>query len=129
MCRRASCKDSLRRNSEHGGDEDKIRRRSDEREQAMNFTLTGFVVLLLIAGICGVIGRVMGGDMPGGFLTSIAVGFLGALLGTVMAHSLRLPQWWTVTVDQHPFPVVWAIIGAALFVAVIHVGRFSHRHA
>jgi hypothetical protein len=36
----------------------------------------------------------------------------------VVAQSLHLPEWWTVTVDRHPFPVVWAIVGAAAFVAI-----------
>lgn len=91
----------------------------------MNFTLTGLLVLLVIAGICGAIGRAIGGGTGGGFLVSIAVGFVGALLGSFMAEKLRLPELFTVTVDRHPFPILWSIIGAAVFVALIHL--FSGR--
>jgi uncharacterized membrane protein YeaQ/YmgE (transglycosylase-associated protein family) len=87
----------------------------------MTITLTGLLILLLIAGICGAIGRSIGGGTGGGFLVSIAVGFVGALLGTVVAHALRLPELFTVTVDHRPFPILWSIIGASLFVAIIHL--------
>jgi uncharacterized membrane protein YeaQ/YmgE (transglycosylase-associated protein family) len=26
-----------------------------------------------------------------------------------------------ISIDGHPFPIVWSIIGAALFVAVVHL--------
>jgi uncharacterized membrane protein YeaQ/YmgE (transglycosylase-associated protein family) len=91
----------------------------------MTFTLTGLLVLLLIAGICGAIGRAIGGGTGGGFLVSIAVGFVGALLGSFMAQRLHLPELFSVTVDRHPFPILWSIIGAAVFVALIHL--FSGR--
>ncbi len=86
----------------------------------MTLTLTGLLVLLLIAGICGAIGRAIGGGTGGGFLVSIAVGFVGALLGSVIAHYLRLPELLVVTVDHRPFPILWSIIGASLFVAIVH---------
>jgi uncharacterized membrane protein YeaQ/YmgE (transglycosylase-associated protein family) len=87
----------------------------------MTLTFTGLLVLLLIAGVCGAIGRAIGGGTGGGFLVSIAVGFVGALLGSVVAHYLRLPELLVVTVDHRPFPILWSIIGASLFVAVIHL--------
>src|SRR5690349_6084649 len=87
----------------------------------MTLTITGLLVLLLIAGICGAIGRSIGGGTGGGFLVSIAVGFIGALLGTVIAHYFRLPELLVVTVDNKPFPILWSIIGAALFVALVHL--------
>jgi uncharacterized membrane protein YeaQ/YmgE (transglycosylase-associated protein family) len=87
----------------------------------MTLTVTGLLILLLIAGLCGAIGRAIGGGTGGGFLVSIAVGFIGALLGTVVARSLRLPELFIVAVDGRPFPILWSIIGAALFVALVHL--------
>ena len=87
----------------------------------MTLTLTGLLILLLIAGICGAIGRSIAGGTPGGFLVSIAVGFVGALLGTFLAHWAHLPELVVVTIERHPFPILWSIIGASLFVAVIHL--------
>jgi len=87
----------------------------------MYFSLLGFLVLLLVAAICGAIGRAIAGGSRGGCLVSVAVGFIGALLGTWMAHALRLPELFPVVVEGHPFPVLWSIIGAAVFVAIIHL--------
>jgi uncharacterized membrane protein YeaQ/YmgE (transglycosylase-associated protein family) len=87
----------------------------------MNITFTGFIVLLIIAGLCGALGRSIGGGTPGGFFVSIVVGFVGAFLGVYLANTLDLPKLFVVSIDRHPFPIVWSIIGAALFVAIIHL--------
>ena len=87
----------------------------------MTLTLTGLLVLLVIAGICGAIGRAIGGGTGGGVLVSIAVGFVGALLGTMLAHALRLPELLVVLIEGQPFPILWSIIGASVFVALIHL--------
>jgi uncharacterized membrane protein YeaQ/YmgE (transglycosylase-associated protein family) len=99
----------------------------------MTISLSGLLVLLIVAGICGGIGRAIGGGTGGGFFVSIAVGFVGALLGTFVAHYFHLPELLLVTVDNHPFPIVWSIIGASLFVALVHLvsggrGRSSWRY-
>ena len=56
-----------------------------------------------------------------GCLVSVALGFIGALIGTWLAHRFKLPAFFVVNVDGQNFPVLWSIIGAALFVAVIHL--------
>ena len=84
----------------------------------MTITLTGLLVLLVIAGICGAIGRAMGGGTRGGFLISIVVGFVGAVFGLIVAEQLNLPELLRVNIDGHSFPIVWSIIGSALFVAL-----------
>jgi uncharacterized membrane protein YeaQ/YmgE (transglycosylase-associated protein family) len=75
------------------------------------------LLLLLIAGVCGAIGQAIGGYSHGGCLVSIALGFIGALLGTWLARLLHLPEYFVLT----HFPVIWSIIGAALFVALINL--------
>ena len=50
---------------------------------------------------------------------SIVLGFIGALLGVWLARTLRLPELLTIEVGSVEFPVVWSIIGATLFVAVV----------
>jgi uncharacterized membrane protein YeaQ/YmgE (transglycosylase-associated protein family) len=78
-----------------------------------------FLLLLLVAGICGAIGQSIAGSTRGGILTSIALGFIGALIGMAMARALQLPEPFNVVIEGHPFPVIWSIVGAAVFVAVI----------
>jgi len=79
------------------------------------------LILLLVAGICGAIGQAIGGYSHGGCLVSIALGFIGALLGTWVASKLGLPELFALPVGGMHFPIVWSIIGAALFVAVINL--------
>jgi len=82
-------------------------------------TILEFLMLLLVAGVCGALGQAITGYTRGGILVSIALGFIGALLGMALARALNLPELLMVTLDSTQFPVVWSIIGAALFVAVI----------
>jgi len=86
-------------------------------------TIIDLLVLLLVAGICGAIGQAIGGYSRGGCLVSIALGFIGALLGSWLQRRFGLPEPLAVDLGGgglfNPFPIVWSIIGAALFVAVI----------
>jgi uncharacterized membrane protein YeaQ/YmgE (transglycosylase-associated protein family) len=82
-------------------------------------TILDVVVLLLIAGVCGAIGQAISGFSRGGCLVSIALGFVGALLGMWLARTLGLPELFAVQIGTTSFPIVWSIIGSALFVAII----------
>ncbi len=82
-------------------------------------SLMEFLVLLLVAGVCGSIGQTLAGFSRGGCLVSIAVGFIGALLGAWLARKLGMPELFELEVGDSSFPIVWSIIGSSLFVAVI----------
>jgi len=82
-------------------------------------TLFELLLLLLIAGLCGAAGQAITGFSRGGCLASIGVGFVGALIGTFVARAMGLPEIFAVTVGGTAFPIVWSILGGALFVAVI----------
>ena len=82
-------------------------------------TLIDLLLLLLVAGVCGSIGRAIGGYSHGGCLVSVALGFIGALVGAWLARNTGLPELFAFDVGGTRFPVIWSIIGSALFVAVI----------
>jgi uncharacterized membrane protein YeaQ/YmgE (transglycosylase-associated protein family) len=82
-------------------------------------TLVDLLILLLVAGVCGALGQAMSGFSRGGCLVSIALGLIGAILGMWLARQLGLPEILMLPVGGRSFPVVWSIIGSALFVAVI----------
>ncbi|HSB90638.1 MAG TPA: GlsB/YeaQ/YmgE family stress response membrane protein [Anaerolineales bacterium] len=82
-------------------------------------TLVEFLVVLLVAGIIGVLGQAIAGYSLGGCLVSIVVGFIGALLGVWLARTLGLPEFFDVRVGGVSFPMIWSIIGSALFVFAI----------
>jgi len=82
-------------------------------------TIWHLLVLLLIAGICGSLGQAIAGYSRGGCLVSIALGFVGAVLGMWLARAMGLPELFAIRIGDTNFPIVWSIIGSALFVAVI----------
>jgi len=82
-------------------------------------TLVGLLVLLLIAAIAGGIGQAIAGYSLGGCVVSIAVGFIGALLGGWLAGATGLPELFVIQIGGWAFPVIWAIIGATLFSLVV----------
>jgi uncharacterized membrane protein YeaQ/YmgE (transglycosylase-associated protein family) len=82
-------------------------------------TITDLIILLIVAGICGSLGRAISGYSHGGCLVSIALGFIGALIGVWLARALHLPELLPVRIGTTDFPIIWSIIGAALFVAII----------
>jgi uncharacterized membrane protein YeaQ/YmgE (transglycosylase-associated protein family) len=86
-------------------------------------TLSGpaLIVLLLIAAVCGALGKAVAGGSRGGLITSIALGFIGAVFGSWMGRELRLPEPLVIQVSGHPFPIVWSIVGAAVIVVMLHV--------
>jgi uncharacterized membrane protein YeaQ/YmgE (transglycosylase-associated protein family) len=82
-------------------------------------SIIDFLLLLVVAGICGALGQAIVGYSRGGCLVSIVIGFIGALLGRWLAARLGLPELFVVSIAGRPFPILWSIIGAALFVAIL----------
>lgn len=87
------------------------------------FTLLGFLILLLVAAICGSIGSAIAGYSRTGCLTNIAIGVIGAAIGSWLSYQLHAPEFLVIA----GIPVFWAIIGAALFMAVIGALAGSRR--
>jgi len=88
-------------------------------------SLFEFLILLLVAGVAGSIGQAIAGFSRGGCLVSIALGFIGALIGAWLARRLGLPELFVLRVGGNNFPIIWSIVGAALVVAVM--GFLSRR--
>ena len=88
-------------------------------------TLVQFLVLLLVAAICGAIGQALAGYSLGGCLVSAVVGFLGAFIGLWLARELKLPEVFTVQIGGEAFPIVWSIVGSFVFALI--VGLLSRR--
>ena len=82
-------------------------------------TWIDILILLLIAGVCGALGQAISGFSRGGCLVSIALGFIGAILGLALQRWLRWPEPFPIQIGDTKFPIVWSIIGATVFVAII----------
>ena len=86
-------------------------------------TLMGLLVLLIIAAVCGSVGQALAGYDLGGCLVSIVVGFIGAYIGMWLAGKLGLPEIFAISIEGKPFPIIWAVIGSALFTLIVALIR------
>jgi uncharacterized membrane protein YeaQ/YmgE (transglycosylase-associated protein family) len=84
-------------------------------------TIVEFLVLLLVAGICGALAQSLVGYSHGGCLVSVVLGFIGAMLGTWLARLLGLHELFAIEIGNKSFPVIWSIIGASLFVGILAI--------
>jgi uncharacterized membrane protein YeaQ/YmgE (transglycosylase-associated protein family) len=81
-------------------------------------TTEAYLFLFLVAAVVAAVGQGMTGFTVGGCLVSIALGFVGTLVGGWAQAEFRLQEPVPFTVGEHTFPLVWSIIGAALFVSL-----------
>jgi len=75
-----------------------------------------FLVLALIAFVCGSLGARLAGAGRMGCIGSIVLGFLGAMIGGWISRSAGVPDLF------YPagIPLFWSILGAAIVIAVLH---------
>jgi len=82
-------------------------------------TLTGFLILLLVAAIAGSLGQAISGYSLGGCIVSIIVGYVGAFIGLWIARQFGFPEILPITIDGESFPIVWSVIGSAILSAIL----------
>ncbi len=92
-------------------------------------TVWDFIILLVVAGLCGAVAQAIAGFSRGGCLVSVAVGFIGALLGMWLQKLTGLPEILTITAGGAQFPIVWSIVGGVLFAVVVGLLTRSPRRA
>ena len=86
-------------------------------------TLMDFLILAIVAAICGMIGEALIGYSVGGCIVSAVIGYIGAFIGLWIARRFGLPELFTITVSGKAIPIVWSIIGSALLVAALALVR------
>lgn len=80
--------------------------------QEESMTLVHFVVLVVVAAVCGLIAeRVVRSSLPFGWIGATAAGFVGAWLMVDVLHIVILP-----TLSVEALPIVSAILGAIIVV-------------
>jgi uncharacterized membrane protein YeaQ/YmgE (transglycosylase-associated protein family) len=77
-----------------------------------------FLLYLVVAGVCGFIASQLTGAKRINIIGLVLLGLVGAYIGGWVAGFFHLPPIFTVMVAGRAFPVVWAIGGAALVVAL-----------
>lgn len=84
-------------------------------------SLLSFLFFLLIASVTGAIGAKLAGRKKMGCISSIALGFIGALIGNFIAQKLDLPLFLGIRIGSYSFPIIWAVLGSAIFVAFLNL--------
>jgi uncharacterized membrane protein YeaQ/YmgE (transglycosylase-associated protein family) len=82
-------------------------------------TLTGFLLLLLVAAIASSLGQAISGYSLGGCIISIIVGIIGAFIGIWLARQFGLTPILPVSIQGETFPVIWSVIGSAILSAIL----------
>lgn len=77
--------------------------------------------IFLIAAVCGVIGQALAGGAKGGLIPSVLIGLIGAVVGPWLAGQLNLAEPYVLQVGGESVPLVWSIVGSALFVILLHM--------
>lgn len=88
-------------------------------------TLLELLLLVVVAAVCGSVGQSLAGYSLGGCFASIVVGFVGAFIGLWLVRSLGLPEVLAVNIGGETFPIIWSIVGSAVFSLVL--GLLSRR--
>ena len=86
-------------------------------------TIVDFIILAVVAAICGMIGESLVGYSVGGCLTSAVIGYIGAFIGLWVARQFGLPELFTVSVGGSSIPILWSIIGSAVLVGALALIR------
>ena len=97
----------------------------------MEINLIGFLILLALALVVGLVAKAIMGFQRGGLLAAIGLGFIGGLIGVVLANETGLPTLLAVDVGGMRFPLVWALVGTLLVIAIVSLftggSRFTRR--
>jgi uncharacterized membrane protein YeaQ/YmgE (transglycosylase-associated protein family) len=77
------------------------------------------VLIALVAIICGSLAQLTSSYSRGGWVVNLGVAFAGALVGVIVSRLLNAPAIYDIEYRQIDFPVIYSLVGAALFLGAI----------
>jgi uncharacterized membrane protein YeaQ/YmgE (transglycosylase-associated protein family) len=93
----------------------------------IEFSLIEVLVWAVVALICAAIAEAIIGYSPGGLFASIAIGLVGAFVGSWVARNIGLPPLLTFTFGDVRIELLWTILGATLLVGTLALLRRGTR--
>jgi uncharacterized membrane protein YeaQ/YmgE (transglycosylase-associated protein family) len=82
-------------------------------------TVVELIVLLLVAGILGVVSQRITGIEPGGLIMSVVLGFIGAWLGRGFSVWLSIRDLIYLDIAGSRFPLLWSILGGVVVTTIV----------
>jgi uncharacterized membrane protein YeaQ/YmgE (transglycosylase-associated protein family) len=82
-------------------------------------SLESLIILLIAAAVVGTLAQLLSGYTRSGLLGSTLLGFIGVIIGNWGVREFGLPGVLTLQIGGTNFPIVWAILGAALFISFL----------
>jgi uncharacterized membrane protein YeaQ/YmgE (transglycosylase-associated protein family) len=76
------------------------------------------LVYLIVAAVCGSIGAAIVGIRHMGCLTLIAIGLIGAMLGSWISRQAGIGEMFAIHIGDRSLPILWTIIGSMLLTGV-----------
>lgn len=77
----------------------------------------GFISLIIFGLIIGAIARLLRPSVPGGWIASIIIGIVGAIVGSFIFKAILGPTWaagWSLK------GIISGVVGAIIVVAIYH---------
>ena len=77
------------------------------------------ILVALIAIVFGSLAQLTSNYSRGGWIVNLGVAFAGALTGVIVSRVLNAPEIYDFEYQGIDFPIVYSLVGAALFLAAI----------
>jgi uncharacterized membrane protein YeaQ/YmgE (transglycosylase-associated protein family) len=86
-------------------------------------TVTGIITAIIIGAIIGALGRlILPGKQPIGWILTIVVGILAAILGTILANALGWETEGTFNFGELLLQILLAVVGVAIVAGTFRGG-------
>lgn len=80
---------------------------------------TDVLLIVAVAFACGTLGQLTSSYTRGGWIVHLGIGLVGSALGVWVARTINVPTVYLLPIGPDGFPIIWALIGSVLLVAVV----------
>jgi uncharacterized membrane protein YeaQ/YmgE (transglycosylase-associated protein family) len=77
------------------------------------------VLISVVALVTGMVGQLTSRYVKGGWIVNLGSAFVGAVVGVQAARAFDLLPVFSIRYQKIDFPLIWALIGSVLFVALV----------
>ncbi len=82
-------------------------------------SIVELILLLVVAGVLGVVSQRLTGIQPGGLIMTVILGFVGAWLGKQFSVWLNIYDPIRLRVGGTEFPLLCAIVGGVIVTSIV----------